>query len=237
MSETLKTLALLGIVVAGTITIGVLNMPKEEGPAQQPEATAQLQTEVQRQAEKQTEAPKQTEKQTEAPRQTETQKQTERATEAPKQPETQKPTEKPAEKPQYYFDESGIAVTKDFTITILDYKVVQPGEDLNPFGEKPILMFEYNITNTSDKDDVMPVYWTWVMTAVQDNNDNYVNTLDTSVYFEDPYLDTALSQIKPGGTVKGAIAYELSDLVTPVVLTAKTDILGNEIGSVAFPIA
>lgn len=228
--ETLKTLALLGVAVAGTITIGVLNMPKKEGPAQQPEATAQLQTEVQRQAEKQTEMPKQTE----APRQTEIQ--TEKVTEAP-QTETQKQTEKQTEaKPQYYFDETGVAVTKDFTITITQCQVFQGREGLNTYSDNPIIVFTYDLTNTSGKDNVTPSDWSWIMTAVQDNSDDYVNKLDVTLLFDNPYSDYILTQIKPGGTLQGAIAYDLTDLVTPVVLTATNGFLGKEIGKVQFPL-
>ena len=39
-----------------------------------------------------------------------------------------------------------------------------------------------------------------------------------------------MSQIKPGGTVANAVAYELTDTTTPVKLTEK-DMMGTEYGS------
>ena len=59
-----------------------------------------------------------------------------------------------------------------------------------------------------------------MFTAVQDNDPNMVNELNVGMLPDEQYLDSQMAQIKKDGTVSNAIAYELTDETTPVVLKA-----------------
>ncbi len=50
---------------------------------------------------------------------------------------------------------------------------------------------------------------------------------------DDRFLDSQSENIKKGGTVEDAVAYELDDLVTPVDLVA-TELLGEVIGKATY---
>ena len=131
----------------------------------------------------------------------------------------------------------GVLTCEDYTITITDYRVIQPGQEGNEYGEKPVIAFWYDTTNTGAESDLnASTAWILVFEAVQDNDPNVVNTLNVGMLPDDQYLDSQLQSIKVGGTVPNAIAYELDDEITPVTLTAK-DILGSEYGSQTFAIA
>lgn len=52
---------------------------------------------------------------------------------------------------------------------------------------------------------------------------------------DDRFLDTQMENIKRGGTVENAVAYELDDLKTPVDLVA-VEVLGDEIGRMQYEI-
>lgn len=125
----------------------------------------------------------------------------------------------------------------DYTITITDYKVIQPGETGNEYGEVPVIAFWYDTTNVADEDGLDPTS-AWVMSfeVVQDNDPNAVNTLNMGMLPDEQFMDSQLQQIKVGGTVSNAVAYELDDTTTPVTVTAQ-DILGNQYGSQEFAIA
>ncbi len=130
----------------------------------------------------------------------------------------------------------GVLTLDDYTITITDYKVIRPGEEGNEYGEKPVIAFWYDTTNTGEEADVDPsTAWIFVFEAVQDNDPNAVNTLNMGMLPDDRFLDSQMQDIKPGGTVSNAVAYELDDETTPVTLTA-SDILGSEYGSQTFEI-
>ena len=131
----------------------------------------------------------------------------------------------------------GVLITEGYTITITDYKVIQPGQEGNEYGEKPVIAFWYDTTNTGTESDLnASTSWILVFEAVQDNDPNVVNTLNVGMLPDDQYLDSQLQNIKIGGTVSNAVASELDDDTTPVTLTAK-DILGGEYGSQSFEIA
>lgn len=132
---------------------------------------------------------------------------------------------------EYYFDGVDL-VTEDYMITITDYKIIQPGEDGNKYNDTPVIAFWYDITVSEDATDTeynptMP--WMMSFEAVQDNDSNIVNKLSVSSHPDNAYLDTQLMTIKPGGTVTNAIAYKLTDLETPVTLTAIGNLFTNEI--------
>ncbi|SEP94141.1 protein of unknown function [Lachnospiraceae bacterium NE2001] len=132
--------------------------------------------------------------------------------------------------------ENNVVVLDDYTIEILEYKIIQPGEEGNKYGKDPVIAFWYNTTNTSGKDINPSTAWIYIMTAVQDNDPNMVNELNVGLLPDDSFGDSQLATIKEGGTVENAVAYNLTDLETPVVLTAKDGLLGKEIGSQTFEV-
>lgn len=131
----------------------------------------------------------------------------------------------------------GVLTMENYTITITDCKVIQPGETGNEYGEKPVIAFWYDTTNVSDEDGLNPMTaWIMAFEAVQDNDPNAVNTLNVAALPDQQFLDSQTQDIKVGGTVSNAVAYELDDTTTPVTLTAK-DIMGTEYGSQEFAVA
>ena len=72
--------------------------------------------------------------------------------------------------------------------------------------------------------------------AIQDNDKNKVNTLQVANHPDNSLLNDQLVTIKKDGTISGAIAYKLTDLTTPVKLTAYKGIGGIELGSQEFAV-
>lgn len=116
---------------------------------------------------------------------------------------------------------------------ITDHHVVKPGEPGNEIGEKPLLVFNYDVTNKTDE-PLTTTDFVVYFTAIQDNDPNKLNELDLGSYFDPETSDTQLEQIKKGGTVAGTIAYELDDLTTPVDLVASKSFSQDEIGRETF---
>ncbi|MDU1462262.1 MULTISPECIES: DUF5067 domain-containing protein [unclassified Corynebacterium] len=116
---------------------------------------------------------------------------------------------------------------------ITDHRVVKPGEPGNEIGEKPLLVFNYDVTNKTDE-TLTTTDFVVYFTAIQDNDPNKVNELDLGSYIDPETSDTQLEQIKKGGTVAGTIAYELDDLTTPVDLVATKSFSQDEIGRQTF---
>lgn len=116
---------------------------------------------------------------------------------------------------------------------ITDHRVVKPGEPGNEIGEKPLLVFHYDVTNKTDE-TLTTTDFVVYFTAIQDNDPNKVNELDLGSYIDPETSDTQLEQIKKGGTVAGTIAYELDDLATPVDLVASKSFSQDEIGRETF---
>ena len=116
---------------------------------------------------------------------------------------------------------------------ITDHRVVKPGELGNELGEKPLLVFNYDVTNKTDE-TLTTTDFVVYFTAFQDNDPNKVNELDLGSYLDPETSDTQLEQIKKGGTVAGTISYELDDLTTPVDLVASKSFSQDEIGRQTF---
>lgn len=132
---------------------------------------------------------------------------------------------------------NSVLTTDDYTITITDYKVIQPGETGNEYGDVPVIAFWYDTTNTgSDSNLNASSAWIMVFEAIQDNDPNVVNTLNIGMLPDSQYLDSQTQTIKEGGTVSNAISYELDDTSTPVTLVAR-DIIDGEYGRQEFPVA
>lgn len=131
---------------------------------------------------------------------------------------------------EYYFDGTDL-VTEDYKITITDHKVIQPGDTGNEYGDNPVIAFWYDTTiaeGVSDSEYNPSLTWLMNFEAVQDNDPNLINTLNVGPLPDDNYLDSQLMTIKPGGTVANAVAYELTDLETPVTLTAVENLFTDE---------
>lgn len=124
----------------------------------------------------------------------------------------------------------------DLKIEIIDYKIIKAGEEGNKYGKKPVIAFWYNTTNKSDKEIDPSMAWLAVFTAVQDNDKNMVNELQVAGHPDDSLIDTQDAKIKKGGTVKNAVAYELSDEVTPVTLKATQGVNGKKLGEKNFEV-
>lgn len=130
----------------------------------------------------------------------------------------------------------GVLTTDGYTITITDYKVIQPGETGNEYGDVPVIAFWYDTTNTgSDSDINASSAWIMVFDAIQDNDPNVVNTLNIGLLPDSQFLDSQTQTIKEGGTVSNAVAYELDDTTTPVTLVA-SDMMDGEYGRQDFSI-
>lgn len=126
-----------------------------------------------------------------------------------------------------------------YSIKITDYKVLQPGETGNEYGEKPVIAFWYDTMVAPDYSDDMKISpniaWIGNFQAVQDNDPNKVNTLNIASLPDEAHLDSQSAEIKPGGTVQSSVAYELTDLETPVKLIAE-NVMGKEFGSAEFQV-
>lgn len=131
---------------------------------------------------------------------------------------------------EYYFDGTDL-VTEDYKITITNHKVIQPGDNGNEYGDNPVIAFWYDTTVAEDVTDAEynpSITWMLSFEAVQDNDPNLINKLNVGSLPDDEYLDSQLMTIKPGGTVANAVAYELTDLETPVTLTAIENLFANK---------
>jgi hypothetical protein len=116
--------------------------------------------------------------------------------------------------------ENGVLSTADLRIQITRYKVIKAGQKGNEYGKKPVIAFWYKTKNLSGAKLDPMVAFIVGFKAYQDNNPNAENELDVGSSPDDRFLDSQSENIKKGGTVANAVAYELDDLVTPVDLVA-----------------
>lgn len=94
-------------------------------------------------------------------------------------------------------------------------------------------------TNKSGKDIIDPMsawFASFPEGAIQDNDKNKVNKLEVAMHPDKNLVKDQMSKIKKDGTLSGAIAYKLTDLNTPVKLTAYKGIGGIELGSQEFAV-
>lgn len=119
-----------------------------------------------------------------------------------------------------------------YTVKITSHKIIQPGEKGNEYSEKPVIAFWYDTMVAPDYDNSEPIKpsFAWIMNfkAIQDNDPNKVNELKMGSLPDEQFLKSQTAEIKPGGTVSNAVAYELSDETTPVTLIAES--FGKEFG-------
>lgn len=127
----------------------------------------------------------------------------------------------------------GILATPEMKIEITDHRIIPVGAKGNEYGSKPVIAFWYKTTNLTDK-KVSPMDFLFAFTAYQDNNPNAENKLEVGSLPDDRFLDSQTENIKSGGTVDNAIAYELDDETTPVDLVASNDLGMTEIGKATY---
>ena len=92
-------------------------------------------------------------------------------------------------------------------------------------------------TNKSGKDIINPMsawFAAFSEGVIQDNDKNKVNKLQVAMHPDKTLVRDQSATIKKDGTVSGAIAYELTDLTTPVKLIAYKGVGGAELGSQEF---
>ncbi|RGX53599.1 DUF5067 domain-containing protein [Anaerotruncus sp. AF02-27] len=145
-------------------------------------------------------------------------------------------SEKSAES-KYYFA-NGVLLAEDVKIEITDYKIIEVGDEGNEYGETPVIAFWYKTTNLSGKEGISAmIAWIAMFEAIQDNDPNMVNALEVAALPDNRYLDTQTADIKKDGTVECAVAYELNDMTTPVILKANRGVGGETLGEQIFEIA
>jgi hypothetical protein len=116
----------------------------------------------------------------------------------------------------------GVLTTDELIISITGTRIISPGEEGNLYRDVPVLAVYYDITNLGTSDgNVSPLSsFIFNFNAFQDNDPNRTNKLGMGGVPGDEFLDQQLEDIKPGGTLSHAVAYELDDLETPVELVA-----------------
>lgn len=119
-------------------------------------------------------------------------------------------------------------------MVITEHRIIQPGEVGNEYGDSPVIAFWYETTNLGASDrDISPMEWIYTFEAFQDNDPNIRNALNVASLPDEQFLDTQMASIKPEGTLANAVAYELSDLTTPIELVAGGRV-GDEIGRMTY---
>ena len=126
-----------------------------------------------------------------------------------------------------------------YSVRITEHKVIQPCEAGNEGGDKPLIAFYFDTLVNSTYDNSAPltpsIAWTLNFHAVQDNDPNKVNELQFGVLNDATAETNSYAEIKPGGTVSSAIAYQLTDTTTPVKLIAG-DLTGTQFGTAEFAV-
>ena len=137
-----------------------------------------------------------------------------------------------------YTFKAGKVSMEDIDLKITKYKVIPVGEEGNEYGDAPVIAFWYETTNKTEKDISPMTAWfaSFPEGPIQDNDKNKVNTLQVANHPDNSLLNDQLVTIKKDGTISGAIAYKLTDLTTPVKLTAYKGIGGIELGSQEFAV-
>jgi len=130
--------------------------------------------------------------------------------------------------------EDGVLTTDRMIIEITDYRVIQPGDDGNAFGDGPVIAFWYSVTNLTDDSMDPTTAWIMTMTAIQDNDPNMTRELSVGLHPDSDLVGNQMADIKEGGTIENAVAYELDDETTPIELVASENLGITSIGSMTF---
>ncbi|MFZ2767755.1 MAG: DUF5067 domain-containing protein, partial [Lactococcus raffinolactis] len=96
-----------------------------------------------------------------------------------------------------------------YSVRITSHKVINPGEEGNEYGDKPVIAFWYDTLVSPDYKTDRPIdpMSSWIMNfkAVQDNDPIAINELQIAALPDKNFLQSQMSQIKPGGTVANAV--------------------------------
>lgn len=133
---------------------------------------------------------------------------------------------------KYYFD-GKVANLKDEKIKIDKVSFYKGDESSN---NKNLIVFDYTITNKSDKDIDAISGWQAVFNAYQDNK-NTEGKLEVGSLPNDTDEDILNNQdqaIKKGGSVKCRAAYQLDSNSKPVILKAVKGYDGDFLGKKSF---
>ena len=139
---------------------------------------------------------------------------------------------------QYTF-KGGKVSMEDIDLKITKYKVIPVEAEGNEYGDSPVIAFWYDTTDKSGKDIIDPLsawFASFPEGAIQDNDKNKINKLQVAMHPDKTLVRDQSATIKKGGTVSGAIAYKLTDLNTPVKLTAYKGVDQIELGSQEFAV-
>ena len=139
---------------------------------------------------------------------------------------------------QYTFKDGKVSM-EDIDLKITKYKIIPAGAEGNEYGKNPVIAFWYDTTNKSGKDIINPMsawFAAFSEGVIQDNDKNKVNKLQVAMHPDKTLVRDQSATIKKEGTVSGAIAYKLTDLTTPVKLTAHKGVGGIELGSQEFAV-
>ncbi|MCT7702547.1 MAG: DUF5067 domain-containing protein [Lactobacillus crispatus] len=135
-------------------------------------------------------------------------------------------------KSEYYFDGT-TANIRDLKIKITGVKFYKGTEE----SGKKLIVFEYDLTNKTNKEIDVNTGWQAVFTAYQDNK-NTDGQLEVGAVPNnyEKLLNNQTQNIKKNGHLNFVVAYELRDDTTPVVLKATKGPLGREIGKKTYKI-
>jgi len=144
------------------------------------------------------------------------------------------PTEKvevaETKKEDVYFKDDTLKIDMA-TVKILSTEVLEPSKEY--FREKPQLVFTYETTNDSKKPLNGMNVWIACFEATQEGTDT-INKLEVGMTPQEEkyasYLEHQLDDIKPGGTAKGIMAYDIDDPKAVVTLKATQGMAGKELG-------
>lgn len=145
-----------------------------------------------------------------------------------KQTQNAKTSSSQVNTPGYYFDGSTVNI-RDLKIHIDKVSYYKNAETSNGNGQ---VVFDYTITNKTDKDIDAIMGWEAVFTAYQDNK-NTEGELKVGALPEDTseqILNEQTQTIKKGGQVKCRVAYDLDSNSKPVVLKATKGVDGKFLG-------
>lgn len=125
------------------------------------------------------------------------------------------------------------AILNDEEVKILDTELMPKGTYDGQTADQ--LVVTYEIKNKTDK-KITPIDGYLAAFEATQEDDNSERKLDVGITpMNDKYkfaTDVQTDNIKKGGTVKSAIAYDLKDMKTPVILHATKGLGGEQLGTI-----
>ncbi|WP_159160597.1 DUF5067 domain-containing protein [Enterococcus casseliflavus] len=138
------------------------------------------------------------------------------------------------EQADVYFDGETLKINMA-TVKIISSEVLTPDESV--YRDNNQLAFVYEVTNDDEEPLDGSMAWIACINAYQET-ENTVGKLDVCATPQDEkfaeYREGEFDELKPGGTKKYVIAYDLNDTTTPVVLKATQGVSGEDLGEKTF---